>query len=133
MRRPGTGDRRQKGRLSCLLLTASCLLASCVFQDVREQQARFVDDVAQNGLWRPFDFVASSYAGIYFLEPDDPRKTPVLFVHGMQGTPASFATLASKLDRSRFVPWFYYYPSGVHRTRSPSSGSGRTWRRGAAT
>ena len=76
--------------------------------------ARFVHDVAQNGLWRPFDFVASSYAGIYFLEPDDPRKTPVLFVHGMQGTPASFETLASKLDRSRFQPWFYYYPSGVH-------------------
>jgi pimeloyl-ACP methyl ester carboxylesterase len=80
----------------------------------RLADARFVHDVAQNGLWRPFDFVASSYAGIYFLEPDDPRKTPVLFVHGMQGTPASFEALASTLDRSRFQPWFYYYPSGVH-------------------
>lgn len=80
----------------------------------RLADARFVHDVAQNGLWRPFDFVAASYAGIYFLEPDDPRKTPVLFVHGMQGTPVSFETLASKLDRERFQPWFYYYPSGVH-------------------
>src|SRR5688572_20508502 len=80
----------------------------------RLADARFVHEVAQNGLWRPFDFVASSYAGIYFLEPDDPRKTPVLFVHGMQGTPVSFETLASKLDRSRFQPWLYYYPSGVH-------------------
>jgi pimeloyl-ACP methyl ester carboxylesterase len=76
--------------------------------------ARFARDVAEDGLWRPFDFVAASYAGIYFLEADDPARTPVLFVHGIQGTPASFATLASKLDKSRFQPWFYYYPSGVH-------------------
>ena len=76
--------------------------------------ARFARDVAESGLWRPFDFVAASYAGIYMLEPDDPRKTPVLFVHGIQGTPASFETLAANLDRSRFQPWFYYYPSGVH-------------------
>ena len=38
----------------------------------------------------------------------------MLFVHGIQGTPASFEHLASRLDRSRFQPWFYYYPSGVH-------------------
>ena len=76
--------------------------------------ARFARDVAESGLWRPFDFVAASYAGIYLLEKDDPGKTPVLFVHGIQGTPASFETLAAGLDHSRFQPWFYYYPSGVH-------------------
>ena len=80
----------------------------------RLTDARFANDVSESGLWRPFDFVAASYAGIYFLEADDPRKTPVLFVHGMQGTPASFDYLASRLDRARFQPWFYYYPSGVH-------------------
>jgi len=83
-------------------------------QVAKLSDARFARDVAENGLWRPFDFVASEYAGIYFLEPDDPRKTPVLFVHGIQGTPASFEHLAGKLDRSRYQPWFYYYPSGVH-------------------
>jgi pimeloyl-ACP methyl ester carboxylesterase len=75
---------------------------------------RFARDIAEGGLWRPFDFVASSYAGVYFLGADDPRKTPVLFVHGMQGTPTSFEYLASRLDATRFQPWFYYYPTGVH-------------------
>ena len=80
----------------------------------RLSDQRFTNDVSESGLWRPFDFVAASYAGIYFLEADDPRKTPVLFVHGIQGTPASFEYLASRLDRGRYQPWFYYYPSGVH-------------------
>jgi pimeloyl-ACP methyl ester carboxylesterase len=55
-----------------------------------------------------------SYAGVYFLERDDPKKTPVLFVHGMSGTPLSFDYLAQHLDRKRFEPWLYYYPTGVH-------------------
>lgn len=75
---------------------------------------RFSDDVARSGQWRPFDFLMEGYAGIYFLGPHDPRKTPVLFVHGINGTPASFSYLIDHLDRSRFEPWIYYYPSGAH-------------------
>ncbi|APV51517.1 hypothetical protein BWI17_18570 [Betaproteobacteria bacterium GR16-43] len=75
--------------------------------------ARFSEENAKNGLWRPFDFVIDRYAGVYFLEPYDPRKIPVLFVHGINGTPANFTYLIEHLDRSRFQPWVYYYPSGV--------------------
>jgi pimeloyl-ACP methyl ester carboxylesterase len=38
----------------------------------------------------------------------------VLFVHGINGTPASFEYLIGRLDRSRFQAWVYYYPSGIH-------------------
>jgi pimeloyl-ACP methyl ester carboxylesterase len=76
--------------------------------------ARFSVDNATDGLWRPFDFVVSGYAGVYFLEPYDPAKVPVLFVHGINGTPASFDYLIERLDRARFQPWVYYYPSGAH-------------------
>jgi pimeloyl-ACP methyl ester carboxylesterase len=41
----------------------------------------------------------------------------VLFVHGINGTPANFAPLLERLDRTRFQPWFYYYPSGLHLAR----------------
>ena len=75
---------------------------------------RFSDDTARSGLWRPFDFLMEGYAGVYFLGPHDPRKTPVLFVHGINGTPASFSYLIENLDRTRFEPWIYYYPSGAH-------------------
>lgn len=76
--------------------------------------ARFSEDNAQSGLWKPFDFLVDAGAGIYFLEPYDPRRVPVLFVHGIGGTPASFDLLAGQLDRTRFQPWVYYYPSGAH-------------------
>jgi pimeloyl-ACP methyl ester carboxylesterase len=51
---------------------------------------------------------------VYFLEPYDRRKIPVLFVHGINGSPANFTYLIEHLDRRRFQPWVYYYPSGVH-------------------
>jgi len=77
-------------------------------------EPRFSQENAENGQWRPFDFIVAGYAGVYFLGPDDPKKIPVLFVHGLAGTPATFDYYISRLDRSRFQPWIYYYPSGMH-------------------
>ena len=74
---------------------------------------RFDDKVAQAGLWRPFDFLFQGHPGIYFLGAYDSSKIPVLFVHGINGTPQNFKTLIDRLDRSRFQPWVYYYPSGA--------------------
>lgn len=75
---------------------------------------RFKMAVAEDSLWRPLDFVMNTQPGVYFLEPYDPRKIPVLFVHGINGSPANFTYLIEHLDRRRFQPWVYYYPSGVH-------------------
>ncbi len=74
----------------------------------------FSEEVAEGGLWRPFDFLVEGYAGIWFLEPYDPARVPVLFVHGINGTPANFKDLIGRLDRKRFQAWVYYYPSGLH-------------------
>lgn len=35
-------------------------------------------------------------------------------MHGINGSPANFTALIANLDRRRFQPWDYYYPSGVH-------------------
>jgi pimeloyl-ACP methyl ester carboxylesterase len=74
---------------------------------------RFDDAVAQDGLWRPFDFLFKGHPGVYFLGAYDSTKIPVLFVHGINGTPQNFRTLIGRLDRRRFQPWVYYYPSGA--------------------
>lgn len=74
----------------------------------------FSQEVAESGLWRPFDFLVDGYAGVYFLEAYDPKRVPVLFVHGINGTPASFKHLIDNLDKTRFQAWIYYYPSGLH-------------------
>jgi len=73
---------------------------------------RFGAENGRMGLWRPYDFLLNVGAGIYFAEPYDPDRTPVLFVHGISGYPAEFSFLSKQLDRERFQPWFYYYPSG---------------------
>jgi pimeloyl-ACP methyl ester carboxylesterase len=75
---------------------------------------RFDLAVAEDSLWRPLDFVMKSKPGVYFLEPYDAHKMPVLFVHGINGSPVNFKYLIEHMDRKRFQPWVYYYPSGVH-------------------
>jgi len=74
----------------------------------------FRQEVAESGLWRPFDFLAEGYAGVWFLEDYDPNRVPVLFVHGINGTPANFKELIANLDHKKFQAWVYYYPSGLH-------------------
>ena len=59
---------------------------------------RFSADAAATGSWRPVDFLFDVGAGIYFLEPDDPHRIPVLFVHGALGEPNDFGTLIAQLD-----------------------------------
>jgi pimeloyl-ACP methyl ester carboxylesterase len=76
--------------------------------------ARFGAEHAKQGLWQPFDFLVDAHPGVYFLEPYTRAKTPVLFVHGIAGSPTDFRYLIDHLDRDRFQPWVYYYPSGVH-------------------
>jgi pimeloyl-ACP methyl ester carboxylesterase len=50
---------------------------------------------------------------VYFLEPYDPKKVPVLFVHGALGHPGNWATIVASLDRARFQPWLAYYPTAT--------------------
>ena len=74
---------------------------------------RFDEAIANDGLWRPFDFLFKGHPGVYFLGAYQSDKIPVLFVHGINGTPQNFRTLIDRLDRSRFQPWVYYYPGGA--------------------
>lgn len=64
------------------------------------------------GYWKPVSFLKNIGFGIYFLEEFNPDKIPILFVHGANGTPVGWKPIVEQLDRQRFQPWFYYYPSG---------------------
>lgn len=74
---------------------------------------RFGDAAADLAYWQPADFALRYGVGVSFLEPYDPRKVPVLFIHGAAGSPRNFAPLIAAMDRSRFQPWVYSYPSGI--------------------
>ena len=75
---------------------------------------KFGEANGELGMWKFVDFLFDVGPGVYFLEKYDPNKIPVLFVHGISGYPQQFETLIDHLDRKRFQPWFYFYPSGIH-------------------
>ena len=76
-------------------------------------EERFSRSAASEGLWHPRRFIDRSNPGIYFLEPYDPARQPVLFVHGYDGSPRDFSYLIARLDTTRFQAWVYNYPSGL--------------------
>lgn len=78
---------------------------------------RFAPEYGALGVWDPLRFMFEAGGGIYFLEPFDPDRIPVLFVHGATGSPADWKSLASTIDRSKFQAWFAYYPASPHLDR----------------
>lgn len=73
---------------------------------------RFAATRGEDGLWSPATMAIQTGAGVYFLQPYDPSRIPVLFVHGAGGSPQDWRLAMDKIDRRRYQPWFYFYPSG---------------------
>lgn len=101
--------RSSEAQLPVTLGALTALGSVTTLDDPRFDEARATD-----GLWRPVDFLFGAHPGIYFLEPYSDAHTPVLFVHGITGSPRNFRYLVDQLDRGRFQPWLFYYPSGMH-------------------
>lgn len=77
-------------------------------------ESRFSRASASLGMWRPMDYISTMGGGLFFLEPYDPERIPVVFVHGINGTALDFEAALDALDRERFQPWVLQYPSGMH-------------------
>ncbi|MBI5259822.1 MAG: alpha/beta hydrolase [Burkholderiales bacterium] len=73
----------------------------------------FTAENGQRGYWAPMAFFREFGGNIYQLEPYDPARTPVLFVHGAVGSPQDWRAFFAQIDRTRYQPWFFYYPSGA--------------------
>lgn len=65
------------------------------------------------GLWRPVDFLKQVGGGLFLLQDYRPGLTPVIFIHGINGSPTDFEPLIQVLDQTRFQPWVLHYPSGL--------------------
>lgn len=73
----------------------------------------FCEENGIQGFWRPVEFFREYGGTISFLHPFDPKKIPILFIHGATGTPAGWRYLVDHLDLERYQPWFFFYPSGA--------------------
>jgi pimeloyl-ACP methyl ester carboxylesterase len=102
-------------------LTAPTKTELAIHVNVREQSYIYksLDDeffdpkYGPVGLYSPRVFTAHTQRYMFSLEALNPRKTIVLFVHGVEGTPRDFKYLVDGLDRTRYQPIFYFYPSGL--------------------
>lgn len=57
-------------------------------------------------------------SGVYFLGPYDPKKIPVLFVHGLMSTPLDWGNFINELNanpdfRQHYQAWVFFYPTGM--------------------
>ncbi len=73
----------------------------------------FSKSTATLGLYDPAAFMELAPMMFYALEEDLGHKVPVVFVHGIGGSITDFLPVLEKLDRHRYKPWFFYYPSGA--------------------
>ncbi len=91
---------------------------------------RFGPETGGLGLWKPSEYLERTLPGVYLLEAYDPSKIPVVFVHGVGGSPSEFATIIygrpageegeaiPGLDLELFQPWVFTYPSAIRLARS---------------
>ena len=73
----------------------------------------FAAENGRKGMWEPLRFLRELRGGVYLLEPYDPDRIPVLFVHGAGGTPQDWRYFIDRLDRTRYQAWVYYYPTAL--------------------
>ena len=72
----------------------------------------FSDEYGKRGFWTGLEFFKEIGGNVYFLEVYDPTKIPILFVHGAAGSPQNWQTFFESIDRNKYQPWFFYFPSG---------------------
>jgi pimeloyl-ACP methyl ester carboxylesterase len=90
--------------------------------DLSKSLAHFLDseqfrerDTATSGLINPRKYQETR--GIFMLEPFDPARVPVLMVHGLWSSPATWMPMFNDLRsfpelRRNYQFWFYQYPTG---------------------
>lgn len=97
--------------------TASELRYYQIGQVASLEDPRFSAANARLGLWMPIGFIQDMGMGLFFIEPFSKDKIPFLFVHGSGGNPTDFRFMIERIDRSRYQPWVYFYPTGMSLER----------------
>ena len=72
----------------------------------------FDNHISKLGVYDSASFLEHAPTMFYALEENVMHKIPVVFVHGIDGSPRIFNHIIERIDRDRYTPWFFYYPSG---------------------
>lgn len=74
-----------------------------------------LDDLKIQNVILPDRYMEES--GVYFVTPYDPKKIPIVFVHGLVSSPDAFKNMINELSpepwfRENYQIWLYNYPTG---------------------
>ena len=74
-----------------------------------------LDDLTIQNVLLPERFQEET--GLYFGQPFDPDRIPVVFVHGVNSSPATFKQMVNELAgqewfRKKYQVWYFNYPTG---------------------
>ena len=78
-----------------------------------DDAARYQRREVREGLVEPVKFMQEGRSGLFMLEPYDAARIPVIFVHGLNGSPRNWEAMIDALDPARYQPWVFFYPSGL--------------------
>jgi len=73
----------------------------------------FAPETAEVGHWHSDFFLANYGTALILSAPFNADRIPIVLVHGINGTARDFAKLVEHLDRSRYQPVYFVYPSGM--------------------
>ena len=77
------------------------------------RDSMFSGDNAVLGLFRPLDFAEQVGGGLFLLRKYRQGRIPVIFVHGINGSPTDWKAPIKALDLDKFQPFVFYYASGL--------------------
>lgn len=91
--------------------TQSAPLLTSYFKDLNNHI--FSAEYGELGLYFPNKFMEKVKYRFYLSENDLEGKVPVVFVHGVSGTPANWRYIIENIDHDHFSPVVFYYPTGI--------------------
>lgn len=77
-----------------------------------DEQGFSAEFASEKGYWEALRFFQEMGGNIFFLETFDPKRIPVLLIHGSRGGPQDWRYVIEHLDKSKYQAWVYYYPTG---------------------
>jgi hypothetical protein len=74
-----------------------------------------LDDLTIQNVLLPGRYMEET--GLYFLQPYDPKKIPIVMVHGLKSSPDAFRHIINNLSpepwfREKYQVWLFNYPTG---------------------
>ena len=98
-----------------------------IFNESSEIKKTTLDDKVFNrhnsyyGIWEPLKFFFEVRHSLYTIDDFDKNKKILLFVHGMNGLPTDFRYIIDNLDRTKYLPILFFYPTGINLNYSVNS------------